>query len=120
MTILLSFGLLLAVLAVTAEVYAEGSPRQQQISGDTTVSGSEQMSEGDLICLRGLLTDEGIECPALRNESQALYTLAGEMAPFEVGDDVCVCGTVVEVSFCMQGTTIAVMQISPGEQGCPP
>jgi hypothetical protein len=89
LTILLSFGLLLAVLAVTAEVYAEGSPRQQQISGDTTVSGSEQMSEGDLICLRGLLTDEGIECPAL-------------------------------VSFCMQGTTIAVMQISPGEQGCPP
>ena len=69
-------------------------------------------NEGDLICLRGRLTDEGVECPALRSEDQVLYTLAGDTGDFEVGDEVCVCGTTGGLSFCMQGTTIAVTSIS--------
>jgi hypothetical protein len=88
--------------------------------GDISIAGSDEALEGQVICVQGHLTDEGIECPALRSESQSLFTLAGDTAGFEVGDEVCVCGTVAEVSFCMQGATIAVTHISSGKQGCPP
>jgi hypothetical protein len=84
-----------------------------------SIAGAEQAPESPLICIRGKLTDEGVECPALRSEGE-LYTLAGESGEFEAGDEVCVCGAVADVSFCMQGATIAVTQITPGDQGCPP
>lgn len=90
------------------------------ILGSGNALSDELPAKPQNICVSGKLTDEGIECPALRSEDHLLYTLAGETAPFDVGDYVCVCGTVANVSFCMQGTTISVSQISPGEQGCPP
>lgn len=93
--------------------------RQEPIGAPTSIAGAEQAPESELICIRGKVTDEGIECPALRAEGE-LYTLAGESGAFEVGDEVCVCGAVADVSFCMQGTTIAVTQITPGDLGCPP
>ena len=116
----LFLGLLLAAFSVPTEADAKGPLRPFLGGSNIIVAGSEELPEEDMICLRGRLTDEGIECPALRSDSQSLYTLAGEVAPFEVGDDLCVCGIVAEVSFCMQGTTITVTQISAGEQGCPP
>ncbi len=61
---------------------------------------------------RGRLINEGIECPSLRGEDTTLYTLAGDIGDFGVGDEVCVCGTPGGLSFCMQGTTIAVTSIS--------
>ncbi len=100
--------------------HADGHLRLLLAGANTSAAGSDEAPEGEMVCIRGRLTDEGIECPALRSESEALYTLAGETAPFEVGDDICVCGTVVKVSFCMQGTTIAVTHVSSGKEGCPP
>ncbi|MCI0431109.1 MAG: DUF5818 domain-containing protein [Rhodospirillales bacterium] len=114
----LSLGLLLAVLA--APVHGDGPARLLLSGGSISVAGANQAPDRGEICIRGQLTDEGIECPALRGESGVLYTLAGDTGGFEVGDEVCVCGTVAEVSFCMQGTTIASTHISSGEQGCPP
>ena len=63
------------------------------------------------ITVRGLLTREGVECPALRSTDGALYTLSGPTAGFEVGDSVIVSGRIAEMSTCQQGTTIDVDRI---------
>ena len=62
--------------------------------------------------VQGRLTDEGVECPALRADNGTLYTLLGEIEGFKPGDRVVVEGTRVEISFCMQGTTLQVKKIS--------
>jgi hypothetical protein len=64
-----------------------------------------------VICVKGTLTDEGVECQALRSDDGELYTLLGELNDFHNGDRVVVCGTTVEISFCMQGTTIVISWI---------
>jgi hypothetical protein len=61
--------------------------------------------------VNGRLTDEGVECPALRGDDGRLYTLAGDLKGFKPGDRVVVEGTVAEASFCMQGTTLEVKSI---------
>jgi hypothetical protein len=68
------------------------------------------MTKG-LLCLRGQLTDEGVECQGFRDEKKDLYTLVGDLGGFKNGDTVIVCGTPVSVSFCNQGTTLAVSSI---------
>lgn len=60
----------------------------------------------------GVLTDEGVECQALRAASGTLYTLAGDTGAFRVGDRVEVRGAIAEISYCQQGTTINVEAIT--------
>lgn len=67
---------------------------------------------GDAVRVTGVLTDEGVECPALRTDQGELYTLAGDTGGFGVGDRVTVEGPVARMSTCMQGTTIAVERIT--------
>lgn len=67
--------------------------------------------------IEGMLTDEGVECPAMRGDDGALYTLVGDIGGFEPGDRVCVVPIPVEISYCMQGTTVQVEWI--GEAPCP-
>ena len=71
------------------------------------------------ICVRGRLTDEGVECPAMRGPNGRLYTLVGDpgAAP-DAGTEACVCGRVAELSSCMQGTTLIVSRIGPPDS-CP-
>lgn len=64
------------------------------------------------VCVRGVLTDEGVECQAMRAESGELYTLVGDLTGVKNGDHVYVSGAIAEISFCMQGVTIAVDWIS--------
>ena len=66
---------------------------------------------GRTIVIKGILTDEGIECQALRTDTDELYTLVGDLKGFQVGDRVYVAGTIAEVSFCQQGVTIVVSWI---------
>jgi len=77
---------------------ASPDPRQARVSGQLRVIG--------------VLTSEGVECPALRARDGSLYTLAGNTGSFQVGDTVLVVGRAAEVSTCMQGTTIAVDSIA--------
>lgn len=74
----------------------------------------------DNVKIRGTLTNEGVECQALRGDDGKLYTLAGNLSGFKTGDEVLVLGVVAEVSTCQQGTTIAVRSIqrekSQGDQ----
>jgi hypothetical protein len=64
-----------------------------------------------LVEVTGVLTDEGVECPALRTGDGTLYTLAGDLEEFKVGDRVRVTGRIAEVSICQQGTTLEVVAI---------
>ena len=61
--------------------------------------------------MKGILTDEGIECQAFRSLDGDLYTLVGNLNGYKNGDEVVVCGTIAGLSFCMQGTTINVSWI---------
>ncbi len=66
---------------------------------------------GRTIVIKGVLTDEGVECQALRTDAGELYTLVGDLKGFQVGDQVCVAGTIAESSICQQGLTIVVSWI---------
>ena len=63
------------------------------------------------IVVTGRLTGEGVECQALRAKNGKLYTLAGPLRGFKVGDKVRVVGSVAEISTCQQGTTLTVLNI---------
>jgi hypothetical protein len=66
---------------------------------------------GDSISVQGRLTDEGVECPAMRGPAGELYTLAISDLEYGPGTEVRVEGTIAEVATCMQGTTIQVSSI---------
>ena len=60
------------------------------------------------IMVVGVLTPEGVECQAMRDQGGKLYTLLSVPNGFQNGDLVVVLGKIATVSFCMQGTTIQV------------
>lgn len=69
------------------------------------------------ITVVGVLTDEGVECPALRSDDDQLYTLTPrDLHGFTVGDRVRVKGKVAELSFCQQGTTLEVSSIKAAKE----
>lgn len=63
------------------------------------------------ICVKGQLTDGGIECQAFASADGELFTLVGDLNGFKNGDEVIVCGTIADISICMQGTTLVVSWI---------
>ncbi len=65
------------------------------------------------MCLRLRVTDEGVECPALRGADGVLYTIAGKAPGLRPGEEVCVCGRFVEISTCQQGKTLVARRIGP-------
>lgn len=65
----------------------------------------------DAITVEGRLTDEGVECQALRAKGGKLYTLAGRFPDFAAGDRVRVVGIPQQISICQQGTTLRVVKI---------
>lgn len=67
--------------------------------------------------IEGVLTGEGVECPALRGHDGQLYTLAGAPDGAIVGDALCVQGRLVEISICQQGITLEVETISAAPCG---
>jgi hypothetical protein len=79
-----------------------------------------EVPDSGQVFVKGALTNEGVECQVLRTESGELYSLAGEVKEkgFKVGDTVYVLGTIVPISFCMQGTTIAIIWISKEPSLC--
>jgi hypothetical protein len=61
----------------------------------------------------GEITDEGVECLAMRDTDGYLYTLIGDTSGLQAGQGAVVQGRYVEASTCMQGTTIEVVQVLP-------
>lgn len=82
------------------------------ISNEFEITGMPQDSRmEDEVTVTGMLTSEGVECQAMRGDDGQLYTLVGDLVGFSAGTRVRITGTPVEVSFCMQGTTIDVKTI---------
>jgi hypothetical protein len=67
--------------------------------------------------IEGVLTDEGVECPAVRGDDGTLYTLAADLGRYRPGDRVCIVPRPVDISHCMQGVTVMVEWIGPAP--CP-
>lgn len=92
---------------------ADPSSRPRALSEPFLVT--EQSTEGDMpegsVLVEGVVSEEGVECPALRSDGGDLYTLAGAPGDLEPGQRVRVVGTIAEISTCMQGTTIQVQRV---------
>ncbi len=57
--------------------------------------------------ITGVVTNEGVECPAVRADDGKLYTIAAkDREKLKPGARVKITGEVAETSTCMQGTTI--------------
>ena len=68
-------------------------------------------ADGNLT-ITGTVTDEGVECPAVRTDAKELYTIAGgDRDQLRPGVRVRVTGTIAEISFCQQGTTINATKV---------
>lgn len=63
------------------------------------------------LTVTGRLTNEGVECQAMRGDDGKLYTLTGDLKGFRTGDRVRITGRIAEASFCMQGATLGVEKI---------
>src|SRR5262245_66287444 len=88
--------------------FATGSgwaPPKATIRHRTTAQESQPMT------VTGKLTNEGVECKAMRGDDGKLYTLTGDLKGFRPGDRVKVTGRIAEMSTCMQGTTLGVEKI---------
>lgn len=78
-------------------------------------SETYQQTASKTVTVTGTLTDEGVECRAMREDgTKELYTLVprSKLDGFNNGDHVKVEGTIQEVSFCQQGITISISSIS--------
>lgn len=93
----------------------ENRTRPGETPADTEGSTEEPIpaEETESLLLEGRLTDEGVECPAFRDdEDDQLYTLTGDLGDFGPGDRVRIVAQPVAMSPCMQGTTVQVIEIS--------
>ena len=75
---------------------------------------STKKSTPPKIVVVGTLTDEGVECQAMREDkTKKLFTLQpkSKLKGFKNGDHVRVAGTLPGVSICMQGTTVSIVTI---------
>ncbi|MEJ7591993.1 MAG: DUF5818 domain-containing protein [Planctomycetaceae bacterium] len=106
------FGLSNLLFVVGATIWAQ-TPNSPRPNGDGCGAAQPQnvTAKGKPFTVTGILTKEGVECPALRADDGTLYTLTGKFKKFKVGDRVQVAGEIAEFSFCQQGITINVRRI---------
>ena len=65
-----------------------------------------------IVTITGTVTDEGVECPAVRTVENQLYTITGgNRDQLRPGVRVRVTGEIAGISFCQQGTTISASKI---------
>ncbi|HUP46220.1 MAG TPA: DUF5818 domain-containing protein [Thermoanaerobaculia bacterium] len=81
------------------------------------VSDRVMIQSDSTVTITGTVTDEGVECPAVRTDDNQLYTIATrDRSRLQPGTRVRITGTVAEMSFCQQGTTISAtsIEVLPG------
>lgn len=62
--------------------------------------------------ITGTVTDEGVECPAVRTADGRLYTVAtADREKLRPGTRVRITGEIAQISTCQQGTTISAERI---------
>ena len=98
-------------MAKTLKLSASGIALCATILLTSVTPGLADHRSGRPVTIRGVLTDEGVECQTLRDRRGRLYTLSDVPDRFSEGDFVQVRGRVAEFSICQQGTTISVERI---------
>ena len=84
-------------------------------NGDAASNNSASSTDARVTII-GKLTNEGVECQALRGDDGELYTLlGGELGGLPVDTRVSVIGERLEFSSCQQGITIRVRSIAPAD-----
>ena len=87
--------------------------RRDDYVGDrrpSPVGGVDSAGSSSIV---GILTDEGQNCPALRDDSGNLYTLLGDLEGYDDGDRVLVRGSVrADDRICGQAETVQVYEIA--------
>jgi hypothetical protein len=83
----------------------------------TLLSMVSARSQTNTVTVTGTLTDEGVECRAMRDDQGVLYTLTpkGRVAEFQPSDRIRVSGNIAQISMCQQGTTIEVAAVEKAE-----
>lgn len=103
--------LLLAVLAPIALIACADDPPPVE---------APRISGPQLTCVRGSLSNEGVECPLFVDDAGTRWSLMGDIGWLRPGLPGCVCGEPVDISFCMQGRPLTVAQIGAAEDCAPP
>ena len=84
-------------------------------NGDAAANNSASNNDASVTVV-GRLTNEGVECQALRGDDGQLYTLlGGELGDLPVETRVRVIGERLDFSSCQQGITIRVRSITPAD-----
>jgi len=72
----------------------------------------EAVTQTGNVTITGIVTNEGVECPAIRGDDGKLYTITGPARDkLRPGMRVRISGKVAEMSTCMQGITISAKDV---------
>ncbi|WP_425410307.1 LysM peptidoglycan-binding domain-containing protein [Hyphococcus sp.] len=86
--------------------------RDANYVGDARPNAIGGVDSAGSAAIAGVLTDEGENCPALRDDAGNLYTLLGDLEGFDDGDRVLVRGSVqADDRICGQAETIHVHEV---------
>ncbi len=86
------------------------------MSNGDAASNNKASGRDARVNIIGKLTNEGVECQAMRGDDGQLYTLLGEeLGGLPVDTRVSVIGEKLEFSSCQQGITIRVRSITPAD-----
>ena len=81
-------------------------------TSNTTTKKEDAVAQPGSITITGIVTDEGVECPAVRGDDGKLYTITGPAREkLRQGMRVRISGNIAEVSTCMQGITISAAEV---------
>jgi hypothetical protein len=105
------FGLSSLLFVAVATLSAQMPEPPESRSGCGEGQPQTAVAKEKPVTIVGMLTNEGVECPALRTDDGALYTLNGNLKKFKAGDRVEVVGEIADISICQQGISIIVHQI---------
>ncbi len=73
-----------------------------------------------MIAVSGVVTDEGVECRAMRGDDGVLYTFRDLPDEIEAGDRIEVRGAEMGDSTCQQGVTLRTVRVArPARDGKP-
>ncbi|HET7706315.1 MAG TPA: DUF5818 domain-containing protein [Thermoanaerobaculia bacterium] len=74
-------------------------------------AGTAENAESAMI-ITGTVTDEGVECPAVRTADGKLYTIAtADREKLRPGTRVRITGEIAQMSICQQGTTLSAEKV---------
>ena len=73
-----------------------------------------------MITVTGVVTDEGVECRAMRGDDGVFYTFTDLPDEIQAGDRIEVRGTEMGDSTCQQGVTLRTVRVArPAQNGKP-